>query len=506
CYRTHHTIAMKLKLSLPIFFFLFFFLVLTLFSNLATCQEEETDPELQTCKHQCRQQQQYSEEDKRTCMRRCDEYYETKQEREREKEKEKEQEMEEKQTHHHHHHHGKEEEKEEEEEEIPYVFEEEDFDTIHAAEGTIDVLKKFTRKSKLLQGIENFRLSFIKTRSHAFVTPRHFDSEIVLVNVVGRATIGLVMEDKTEKVNLEPGDFLRIPAGTPVYIVNRDWNDLLSLILFHIPVSTPGHFEEFFGLGGRDPESVLTAFSWEVLEAALKTPRQKLEKLFDQQNEGSIFTISGEEVQAMSPKKSFWPFGIQSKTPFNIFSKDPIFSNQYGSLIEVGPSDKKSELEGLNLMITFTKIIKGSMSTILYNSHATKIAVVIDGEGKFEMACPHVSSSHTRSKHQKTSPSYHKISAKLKPATVFVVPAGHPFVTIASKKNDLKIICFEVHAEGNHKLTFAGKNNIVSALDKTAKELAFNYPAEKVDEIFNRNEQFFFPFEEETKENGHADA
>lgn len=197
-----------------------------------------------------------------------------------------------------------------------------------------------------------------------------------------------------------------------------------------------------------------------------------------------MFKITKEEVRSLAPTKSrgIWPFGGQ-KGPFNIFSKSPAFSNQYGRLFEVGPDDEKSGLQGLNLMLTFANITNGSMTTIMYNTRATKIGLVIDGEGHFEMACPHVSSGS----------SYQRISAKLRPGLVFVVPAGHPFVTTASNKNNLSILCFEVNAQGNKKFTFAGKNNVVSALDKNAKELAFNYPADKVDDIFNRVEQFFFP-------------
>jgi len=149
------------------------------------------------------------------------------------------------------------------------------------------------------------------------------------------------------------------------------------------------------------------------------------------------------------------------------------------------------------------------MSTIYYNTNANKIAIVIEGEGEFEMACPHMSSSSSHSKQRRSSStSYQKINARLRPGMVFVVPAGHPFVTIASKNNNLKIVCFEVNAQRNKKLAFAGKNNIVSALDKTAKKLAFDKSAEKVDEIFKRDEEFFFPYdlEDESKEErGRAD-
>jgi len=52
-----------------------------------------------------------------------------------------------------------------------------------------------------------------------------------------------VKETETEKFILESGDMLTIPAGTQLYIVNRDENEKLFLAMLHIPVSTPGKFE-----------------------------------------------------------------------------------------------------------------------------------------------------------------------------------------------------------------------------------------------------------------------
>jgi len=95
------------------------------------------------------------------------------------------------------------------------------------------------------------------------------------------------------------------------------------------------------------------------------------------------------------------------------------------------------------------------MSTILYNSHATKIAMVISGKGGLQIACPHIT-SRSQTKHEKSSPSYHRISAELKPGMLFVVPPGHPFVTFSSRKENLQILCFEINARDNKKFTFAG--------------------------------------------------
>lgn len=118
-------------------------------------------------------QRQYTESDKRTCLQQCDSM---KQEREKQVEEETREKEEEHQEQH-----------EEEEDQNPYVFEEDkDFSTrVETEGGSIRVLKKFTEKSKLLQGIENFRLAILEARAHTFVSPRHFDSEVVLFNIKG---------------------------------------------------------------------------------------------------------------------------------------------------------------------------------------------------------------------------------------------------------------------------------------------------------------------------------
>lgn len=50
-------------------------------------------------------------------------------------------------------------------------------------------------------------------------------------------------EEKRESFNVEHGDILRVPAGTPVYMINRDENEKLCIVKILQPVSFPGHFE-----------------------------------------------------------------------------------------------------------------------------------------------------------------------------------------------------------------------------------------------------------------------
>lgn len=73
------------------------------------------------------------------------------------------------------------------------------------------------------------------------------------------------------------------------------------------------------------------------------------------------------------------------------------------------------------------------------------------------MACPRGSSDQRSSGGKKSGPSYRKISSSLRPDTLFIVPAGHPFVAVASTHKNLEILCFEVNAENNIKYPLAGK-------------------------------------------------
>jgi mannose-6-phosphate isomerase-like protein (cupin superfamily) len=53
----------------------------------------------------------------------------------------------------------------------------------------------------------------------------------------------MVREEKRESFNVEHGDIVRVPAGTPVYMINRDENEKLCIVKILQPVSVPGHFE-----------------------------------------------------------------------------------------------------------------------------------------------------------------------------------------------------------------------------------------------------------------------
>ncbi|KAF3327556.1 vicilin-like antimicrobial peptides 2-2 [Carex littledalei] len=413
-----------------------------------------------------------------------------------------------------------EEEREERGGENPYVFKQEDFKhKLETEHGNIRVLKNFAKQSKLLLGIANYRLAVVELNPRTFLLPNHWDADDVCYVVKGRGTVTVLKKEEKESHEIRQGDIMKVDAGSVVYVINSDSREKLIIVKLINPVSTPGKFEAFFGAGGENPESFYRAFSDEVLEAAFNTQRDKIERIFGKQRRGPIVRASEEQIRAMTRRSSegghLWPFGEggrygESKGTFNLLNKRPTFSNQHGELYEADSNDWR-QLGDLDVKVSLANITSGSMLAPFYNSRATKIAVVVQGQGRVEIICPHLAKeSETRTRRSREryeeeeedelnrpgqqGQRYRTIRANLSPGTVFVVPAGHPNVEIASRDENLQIMCFETRAEKNQRIFLAGRNNLLRKMEREAKELAFDTSARKVDELFDsQREEAFVP-------------
>lgn len=61
------------------------------------------------------------------------------------------------------------------------MFEDKHFSSrVKTEHGRVDVLQKFTKKSKLLSGLENYRVAILEVNPQTFIAPTHFDADIVL--------------------------------------------------------------------------------------------------------------------------------------------------------------------------------------------------------------------------------------------------------------------------------------------------------------------------------------
>ncbi|KAG8370235.1 hypothetical protein BUALT_Bualt14G0095900 [Buddleja alternifolia] len=383
----------------------------------------------------------------------------------------------------------------------PYFFESQRFDSKYRTqEGHIKVLERFSKRSELLQGIENYRLAILEANPNTFVLPHHCDAESVFVVVGGKGTISYVWQNQRQSYNLKHGDVIRVPAGSLVYLINRDDNERLYILKLLQPVNTPGRFKEYFGVGGDNPESFYRTFSNEILEAAFNTPRERLEKVFGQQRKGVIIKASKEQIRALSQQsESSKGRRAESWGPFNLLSERPLFSSRYGQYFEASPNNYK-QLQDLDVAVSFMNITKGGMVAPHYNSRSTKLVFVVGGSGRFEMACPHLSAQSKqgsqgmkeRQGETRTDVHYQRVDARLSVGDAFIIPAGHPIAIIASQDSNLQLASFGIKASYNNKYFLAGKENIWEQVQSEAKELSFKMPAREIEEIFRSQEESFF--------------
>ncbi|XP_077247899.1 vicilin Cor a 11.0101-like [Tasmannia lanceolata] len=411
----------------------------------------------------------------------------------------------------------------------PYFYGQDWFSSrISTQHGNVKVLERFSRRSEFLRGIENYRVAILELNPKAFVLPNHWDAEAVLYVAHGRANINLIRQEGKESLNLrreshnlEQGDVFRVPAGTTVYLVNRDNNEKLYIVKVLQPVFTPGQYEHFFAAGGQNPQSFFQSFSDELLQAAFNAPKEKLQRMFGQHREGAIIRATDEQIKEMSQgtsssKAGRWPFGESSSGPFNLLNKRPSYSNDHGKLFEVDANDYQP-LRDLDISVSFANITRGSMTAPYYYSKSTKISMVLEGNGHIEIVCPHVTSSGERRREEEAAGGgqqqqpvrYEKLTAPLSPGAVLIVPAGHPTLAVASGDKNLHIVCFELNAKDNQRYYLAGQNNILNELEREAKELSFNMPAKEVEEILNAQKETAFlpgPQQHQERERGEGRA
>ncbi|KAL4558752.1 hypothetical protein LXL04_036954 [Taraxacum kok-saghyz] len=380
----------------------------------------------------------------------------------------------------------------------PYVFEDRHFTTkLESEQGSVRFLQKFTDRSELFQGIGKYRVAILEAQPQTFIIPNHWDADALIYVVNGEGSISLVNTDSRENHNIKRGDIFRVPAGYSAYLINRHNNEKLVLAKILHSVSVPGELQTFVGVGGDNPESsFFNAFSNEVLQAAFDIDRDSLQKLFGQQKQkqGIFKKATEEQIRALSGKDESrsWPFG-ERKGPYNIYKNKPSVQNDYGNLHEVDSNDL-SDLREMNVAFSLFNITQGSMAGPFYHTKATTVLVVADGEGEFEMACPHLSEqSGGEYGGAQSLPGYEKVSSQLRQGTVVVVPAGHPIVIEATGGQNLEVISFGLNTHQNEWFPLAGRDNVMSQWEEEAMELTFGVPANQVQKMIQKqNKKLFF--------------
>ncbi|KAM0929961.1 hypothetical protein ACQ4PT_001246 [Festuca glaucescens] len=268
----------------------------------------------------------------------------------------------------------------------------------------------------------------------------------------GEGVLVLLRKGRRESLCVREGDVMVIPAGSIVYSANTHRSKWLRVVMLLNYVSFEQHRSQSMEqsesnstntrawdkhISREGPDSYFNAFSDKVLQAAFNSRWDELERVFDRQSKGEIWQASEEQIRELSGSCSRGGGGSGSKEeeikPTSLPGQKPRYSNNHGRMHTI-TSDECRHIRDLDMEVGIANITIGSMMAPRYTTHATTIAVVVEGSGYFKMACPHKSDSgqserreHVREEEQKKKKArgYKQVTAQIKEGSVIVLPAGY---------------------------------------------------------------------------------
>ncbi|XP_058739964.1 provicilin-like [Vicia villosa] len=404
--------------------------------------------------------------------------------------------------------------------ENPFIIKSNEFQTLYENEnGHIRLLQRFDKRSKTFENLQNYRLLEYKSKPHTLFLPQFTDADFILVVLSGKVILTVLNRNDRNSFNLERGDTIKLPAGTIAYLANRDDNEDLRVLDLAIPVNRPGQLQSFLLSGTQNQPSFLSEFSKNILEAAFNTDYEEIEKVLLEEQEQEpqhrrslrdrrqeireedvIVKISREQIEELGRNaKSSSKKSVSSKSePFNLRSRNPIYSNKYGKFFEITP-EKNPQLQNLDIFVKSVDIKEGSLLLPNYNSRAIVIVTVNEGKGDFELVGQRNENQENREEddeeekqqEEEISKQVQRYRARFSQGDVFVIPAGHPIAINAS--SNLNLIGFGINAENNERYFLAGEeNNVISQIQRPVKELVFPGSSREVDRLLTNQKQSYF--------------
>jgi mannose-6-phosphate isomerase-like protein (cupin superfamily) len=126
-------------------------------------------------------------------------------------------------------------------------------------------------------------------------------------------------------------------------------------------------------------------------------------------------------------------------------------------------------------LVAWAFVMQGAVMVPHYNSRATVVVFVVEGTGRFEMACPYLSSQsqerqgRREQEEEESSGEFQRVSARLSPGDAFVIPAGHPISVVASEKENLRLVGFGINGHDNRRNFLAGNRSSQLTFSKQTK-------------------------------------
>lgn len=336
-------------------------------------------------------------------------------------------------------------------------------------------------------------IGFITMEPKSLFIPHYLDSNLIIFIRRGEAKLGFIYKDDLAERKLKEGDVYIIPAGSPFYLVNVWEGQRLHIICSIDPTESLGvdTFHSFYLGGGGNPDSVLSAFGPDILEAAFNASRTKLRKLFSTRQEPIVYVDDSraptlwtkflqlkkeDKVQHLKKivqldqeeeeEQPSWSWrklletliGKENRNkhkgtddspdPLNLYGRKPDFRNSYGQSIAVDGGGYPP-LKRFRVGIYYVKLAAGSMMAPHVNPRATEYGIVLSGGGRIQIVFPNGTSA---------------MNTEIKEGDVFFVPRYYPFCQIASRNGPLVFFGFTTSARKNRPLFLAGAASVLRTM------------------------------------------
>lgn len=358
-------------------------------------------------------------------------------------------------------------------------------------------------------------IGFITMEPQSLLIPQYLDSHLVLYINQGEARIGHVYKDELAERKVKSGDIYTIEAGSAFYVENTAEGQRLHIICSIIHTSDSDFrgadtFQSFFIGGGMHPTSVLAGFDPYTLSTALNVSMTEISEVVGTKVSGPIVSLTNPNYTtprllglhlkrivhyysdavavgevAEQQQQHYWPWLFIRKlfiNPFfsnkddgdddapdsyNIFDRDPDFSNDYGWSLAVDENDYPP-LKIPDITVYLVNLTAGSMMAPHVNPRAIEYGIVLEGTGEVEVVYPNGTLA---------------MNAQVREGDMFWVPRFFPFCQIASRNGPFLFFGFTTSAKDNRPQFLVGEGSVMQLLKGPELAAALGLSEERVEEI-----------------------
>ncbi|XP_022752126.1 vicilin-like seed storage protein At2g18540 [Durio zibethinus] len=334
----------------------------------------------------------------------------------------------------------------------------------------------------------SYHLQFITMEPNSLFLPVLLHADMVFYIHTGSGTLSWTDDNEMRTVNIRKGDIYRLHPGSFFYLQSSLEPEREKLRIYAIFSSKEENiYEPWIGAYSRISDVVL-GFGSKVLQAAFEVPEDVIEEIMKATKPPAI-------IHAVPKKKKIffeWQTRLlkaflgsnrdgfdsingkkKKKTKaYNVLEADPDFKNCNGWSLTVDKNDLRL-LRDSNIGVFMVNLTKGSMMGPHWNSRASEIAVVLEGQGMIRVAC----SSNANESECKN------LRFRVKEGDVFLIPMFHAMAQISFNNDSFVFMGFSTSTNRNYPQFLAGKSSVLGFLDRQILAVSFNVSNTTIDQL-----------------------